>query len=626
VIDLTGANLVAYLLRVIRDIVERNPRFKNTLGTVTFPANTIIAWKDVWVSIRNVTTSGTRLSPDYFMCTQQGRVILAKVQDKPGQFIEWTRETDKTRQTPEAGVYYINIDYFNEQTNDIGMTCQQFKWKEGKITNAVGSQVFFRPGIDVNLISMSDSSTGLPVQFVGFNQTTGAFANLLTPVNNLAIVYTQGLNAPAWNNTTTYAVGSVVTFSGGAWIANAASTNAQPGVSLAWTTYSQANPLAGQSLVPFTDFWYQREQTTQLTALTLGGSEMLNVPANISFTITDQDGYLLRPNTDYAIYGDGFIQLATFTPSGSALYCNAIVKLNPLTTPGTNPENILQIDLQPNESLAPGQVFIHTTNGNFPSQSVNAQGQIVLPQLLQPGDWAYWEVRIETPQVKTSGKKWELNSLIVVDPNSITYTKANKEGVPQPVTAQYVATADPTELQGVVQTSAGSPLLSNGQQRYFLPGMVVAIGDQVIVGDQAAIIVNPNVSETYEVFGSKDNITFTLEVKSNDLQTSSDLSETLKEQLLVFGRENAEADGLTIFEVARDFQGIARDPSATAPSYIYTVSVTASADWKCFVPLITRMVRFEITETIANPDFQGKLQMAKRMQALGQTSFLPAYG
>ena len=101
---------------MIQDIVARNPRFKQTLGEVTFPANTIMKWKDVWVSVTSVTTSGTRLSPNYFMCTQIGRAILAKVGDKDGQFIEWTRETDKTRQTPTAGVYYLNVDFFDDQS------------------------------------------------------------------------------------------------------------------------------------------------------------------------------------------------------------------------------------------------------------------------------------------------------------------------------------------------------------------------------------------------------------------------------------------------------------------------------------------------------------------------------
>jgi hypothetical protein len=99
----------------------------------------------------------------------------------------------------------------------------------------------------------------------------------------------------------------------------------------------------------------------------------------------------------------------------------------------------------------------------------------------------------------------------------------------------------------------------------------------------------------------------------------------LKQQLLILGRQATESDGLTIFEATRDFQGQQRDPSATAPSYVYTISVSASADWKVYVPLITRLVQYEIADNISNPDFQGKLQMANRMNALGATQFITNY-
>ena len=114
-------------------------------------------------------------------------------------------------------------------------------------------------------------------------------------------------------------------------------------------------------------------------------------------------------------------------------------------------------------------------------------------------------------------------------------------------------------------------------------------------------------TETYEVFGSKENLSFTLEVKANDLQTASDIGEMLKREMLILRRINTEADGLTIFEMTRGFVGQARDLSATAPSYVYTINVTASADWKVYVPLVTRLVNLEITGVPAQTDFLGKL-------------------
>jgi hypothetical protein len=118
-----------------------------------------------------------------------------------------------------------------------------------------------------------------------------------------------------------------------------------------------------------------------------------------------------------------------------------------------------------------------------------------------------------------------------------------------------------------------------------VPGLWLAIGDLVTKDDQVAIIVSPTWTETYEVFGSKENLSFTLEVKSNDLTTSSEISELIKHRLLVQARTNMEADGITIFEVGRDQQGEQRDLSGTAPSYSYMLNVSAAADWKTFIPL-----------------------------------------
>jgi hypothetical protein len=628
-IDLTGANLINYLMRVIRDIVDRNPRWKNTLGKVTFPANTIMRWGDVWVSITSVTTSGNRLSPAYFMCTQIGRAILAKVGDKDGQFIEWTREVDPTNQNPPAGVYYLNVDFFDDKTRDLGLTVHKYRWVEDKLAQASGTVVNFRPGIDLNTVSFSDSATSTPVVAKTFNQTSGGFAYLVTPTQQLACTYNSGLNSPAWNATLTYAPGTAVTYLGAAYLAAAQSTGVTPSTNpAAWSPYSAAVPLAGQSLTPLTDFWYQRTESAVIVQKTVSGSQLANIPSPyISVALTDQDGYDLRPGIDYVFQGPQWVNLSQYTPAGSTITANMVVKVNPVNAVGIMPENYLQVNLGPNETLAPGQVFINTPAGSFTNPIPQANGSLLIPQLLQPGDFLRWEVRIDSGEVKASAKKWEINNLSQVDPNTITYARVDEQGnvLAQPISASFVQNADPSELTNVVQTSAGQPLLINGQQQPILPGLRLAIGDNVVVGDQCAIIVSPGLCETYEVFGSKENLSFTLEVKANDLQTSSDLAEMIKRELLIMRRIDTEADGLTIFETNRSFTGQARDTSATAPTYVNTVTVSAAADWKVYIPLVTRLTHFEIAETLVETDFLGKLQMAPRMKAFGSEIFIPSY-
>lgn len=303
-IDLTGANLVNYLLRMINDIVERNPRWRNALGKVTFPANTIIRWGDVWVSITSVTTSGNRLSPAYFMCTQIGRAILAKVGDKDGQFIEWTREVDPAQQNPTSGVYYMNVDFFDDRTRDLGVTVHKYRWVEGNLKQAVGTIVNFRPGIDLTTVNFTDSATSTPVAATMFNQSFGGFAYLITPTQQLRAQYNDGLSAPAWDATAVYSAGNVVTYAGAAYVAQATSAGVLPINIAFWSPYAALVPLAGTSLTPLTDFWYQRPLDAVIVQTTKGGSELCNIPSPyISVTFSDQSGYVLRQGIDYTFQG-----------------------------------------------------------------------------------------------------------------------------------------------------------------------------------------------------------------------------------------------------------------------------------------------------------------------------------
>lgn len=585
-LDLTGASLVAYLLRIIRDIVEKNPRFRNALGDVTFPAGsnptTALRWKDVQVIVKSVTTSGTRLSPDYFMCTQRGRAILCKVADKDGLFVEWTKEIDPTRKTPDAGVYYMNIDYVNEETRDVGLTVQKYKWVEGKGKpgGAAGSVVTFRLNlldpstnqpVDLNTLTATDPTTDNPVLFNAMNSSFGGTITLITPCTELQL---------AFQNDTV--------------------------------------------LIPDIDYWYVRAVSKVICESTHGGAEVLGIGEEyVSATFTDQSGYVLRPNLDYHFYGSSqFIQLSQNSPPGSTITANLQAALNPSTTPPVNPENNIYIGILPDETLAPNQVFIHTSQGNFRTATVNPDGTITLPVLLQPGDWYRYEVRINAGQFKAVAKKWEINSLVVVNPTTIEWAKLDANKQLQPVSNQWVASADPSQLDGVIQASAGKPLLdSAGNRSYILPGLWLAFGDMAVVGDQAAVIVSPTITETYEVYGSKENLTFTLEIKSNDLQTSSDLAEMIKQYLLITSRKNVEADGLTIFEATRDFVGEARDLSGTAANYIVNVTVSASADWKLYKPLVTRLVSFEITNEYVGQN----LTVTPRISAFGATQFLSSY-
>jgi hypothetical protein len=555
-LDLTGGNLVAYLRRVIEDAVNRSPRFRYTLGEVSSQYNNLIQWKDAQISIKNVTSTGNRLSPDYFMCKNYGRAILAKIQSKEGGFIEWVQEVDSTRQTPAAGVYYFNVDEVNEQTRDVDLTIQKYTWQEGKVVNAQGSIVYFAPQIDGTTVSGYVSGRGSPPTPLETAVNDGTWqTTLVSPP-----VPVDLLLAPHFGYLLTDTPAGLVLFAG------------SPPV----------------QLTPLLDYWYQQTVQQVVCQSTVGGQEVVGIPLGLvdvpgggsppqmvqtllSFTLTDQNGYELIKGKDYTYFASNdWLELSPYTPPGMTITANMVVKVDPTGVPGTNPENILQTQVTEGNSLAPGQVFVQTSLGNYTSLVPNTDGTCTLPTLLLPGEWCRWEVRVDTGRTKARAKKYNLNENV-------------------------------------------------------LPGLRIAIGDNVLKDDQVAIIVQPYTAETYEVYGSKENLTFTVDCRANDLQTASDLSELLRRELLIMRRTNMEADGITLFEASRSYVGLQRDLSGTAPQFVYSLTVSAMADWKVFVPLVTRLVTLEITSTATVSSYGPGISLTPRVKVFGNTKFLESY-
>jgi hypothetical protein len=532
-IDLTGASLVAYLLRIIRDVAGRHPRYRKALGEVTFstatartPAN-LIQFGDVQVIIKEVSAEGNQLSPDYFMDTQHGRAILAKVETKEGLFVEFIREVDPGYNQLDPGVYYMNVDSVDESTREVELTLQKFKWREGHVSNATGSLIYYRTGLDGTLMVPSDGS-GSPPTPVSY-QSFPMYTILYTPINMLVV------------------------------------------------TDSKTN----QVLVPNVDYWIVRQMSKIICQSTYGGVELISVPTTaVNLTFEDQEGYQLRQGIDFVYFNNNkFIQVSQATPKGSTITAVGQFKEDPSGPyASVGPENYLDVVLQPGESITPNQVSVITPAGNFTSVLELPNSALIFPVLLGPGQWAKWETRI--------------NALM-----------PDKNGIMQPQVQRHA--------------------LKMEMNKNLIPGLWIAIGDLVVPEDQVAVIVSPTFTETYEVFGSKENIDFTLEVKSNDLTSASEISEMIKHWLLVQGRTNMEADGITVFKCSRTQRGQQKDPSGVNPTYSYDLGVSAAADWKEFIPMVTRLVSFEFEATPTVIGYPGKLNYAPRMKALGTFQFIP---
>ena len=554
-LDLTGGNLVAYVRRVVEDAVNRSPRFRRTLGEVTSQFNNQIQWKDVQVTIRDVNSSGNRLSPDYFVCKEYGRAILAKIQSKEGQFVEWVQEVDASRNTPVSGVYYLNVDEVNEQTRDVDLTIETYRWVEGKVSNAQGSVVYLAPGIDGTTLFGYVEGRGSPPTL------------LITAVNDGTYPTTVGSSPPV-------PIDLLLSPNVGYLL-----TDTPAGLTL----FAGSPPF---QLIPLLDYWYQQAQDLVVCQSTVGGEEIVGIPNGpveipeasppeavrplISFTLTDQTGYELRPGIDYTWYASNdWLELSQWTPAGNTLTAHMVVKVDPMSAIGTNPENYLNTTTMTTESLAAGQVIVQSSSGDYSALTVDDNGVAVLPTLLMPGGWCRWEVRVNAGRTGRRAKKYNLNQNVI-------------------------------------------------------PGLRIAIGDNVIKDDQVAIVVSPTVCETYEVYGSKENVSFVLECRANDLQTASDLSELLRRELLIFRRQNMEADGITLFEAPHSYTGAQRDQSGTAPQFVYRATFSAMADWKVFVPLVTRLVDLEIINSAYQTNYP-PITLSPRVRTFGMTGFLQSY-
>jgi hypothetical protein len=545
--DFTGTALAGYMIRVVRDVVARNPRWRQTLGEVSYSTNNQVSFGDVQVIIKDIASNGARLSPNNFMCTYFGQAILTQVEDKDGKFIEWTREVDTTGAVLDPGVYYLNVDWVKERqvpapaappvaassytikdwqaggepiqtpsdavVGQVGFTVGKYKWRQGEITNAQGTLIGLAPGIDSSTITVTNQAGAS----VGVQPATDSFY-LLGPATAITV-----------NSGTT-------------------------------------------QLTPNTQYWVLQATSQVLIQTTVFGSQIAYIPSSyLSVALTDQDGFTLRPGIDYNFVAANQVVLAGWTPANQTITLTGLQKLDPTVAANLmHPENTFNFTLLPGETLAPGQVFIQTQDGTNIQVTPNANGSITLPTPLPPGGYCTYEVRIDAGQTKVLGKRGSID-------------------------------------------------------RNMIPGLWLAVGDQVVPNDQVAVVVSPTVCECYEVFGSKEGVNFTIDVKSNDFLTSSDLSEAIKHEVLVRRRMNMEGDGLTILEMSRTPTGSQRDNSGTATTFTYSIGVTALADWKVYVPLVTRVVSFSVAAVPQMSGYPGAINPNPRAGAFGVYGFLPDY-
>jgi hypothetical protein len=520
--NLTGNHLAAYMIRVIRDIVARNPRFRKSLGEVSLTANNQVSYHDVQCVVRDITSQGVRLSPNNFICTQLGRAIIAKIKDKDGSFFEWGEEIDPTLATPIAGVHLFNVDSVSEVDRTVTFTVEDYKWYQGLIPVSKGSRIQFAPGVLTSGLSLTNGEDA-PLDIVAGEN----FAYLTSNADSVTAMAQFGL----------------IGYGNG-----------------------------GYGLLTYPDdYWIEKETSDILIPSTVGGTQMATIPGKYrAFKIVDQDDFELRKGIDYTVNG-ATITLSKWTPTGQTLSVVGTIKADPMdSTQIMNSENTLKFRVLPGEELVTSQTFISTQEGDNVPFTAHPDGTVTLNAPLPPGGWCRYEARVRVGQRKVTAKKMAVNTNLV-------------------------------------------------------DGMRIAIGDSVIPGDQCAVIVSPAVCETYQVFGSKDNVSFSLDIKANDPATVSDLAELILNETLIFRRDAFEGDGVTLLEASRSSTQNSRDNSGTAPGWISTLQYSVLADWRVYKPLVNRIVDVNLTAEPKLADYPRDFSLSERYSAIGANGFLPDY-
>jgi hypothetical protein len=317
----------------------------------------------------------------------------------------------------------------------------------------------------------------------------------------------------------------------------------------------------GMDLIPQDDYWVVRDNTMDLLT-TAGGRQTVTLPSSwLGFTLYDKDqGFRLRPGIDFRQNGHE-IEFNNYTPPGRVISAVFQYKADPQNP--VHPENNITAAIDPKDTLIPDQTVVRTSNAimHHSDLLMSSQG-FWLKKLLLPGFTCNWTLRVEEPDY------------------SVTCSKmATNEGI--------------------------------------IPGLRIAIGDKTYVGDEVAVIVTKDITQTYEVYGSTENISFTINVTANDRDTVNDLAGMLKEALLVKSRDRHEMLGLTIYEASMSTTTEPRDSSGVQSTTTKEISISAASNWRFFAPIVNRVASVDISVN-TSCDFLGRqLQFIPFAEAFG---------
>lgn len=135
-----------------------------------------------------------------------------------------------------------------------------------------------------------------------------------------------------------------------------------------------------------------------------------------------------------------------------------------------------------------------------------------------------------------------------------------------------------------------------------LPGVILAFGKRAQVGDKVAIVVYEDRVEAAKAYGGKFEVTFDLDVLSQDPAQMEEIADLLVMTLWAEKKENLATEGIEVVDISMG--GEAEETyDETGDTYYYNASISLQlrADWELHVPvpLVISKVTPEPTSTSA---------------------------
>ena len=134
----------------------------------------------------------------------------------------------------------------------------------------------------------------------------------------------------------------------------------------------------------------------------------------------------------------------------------------------------------------------------------------------------------------------------------------------------------------------------------FIPGVVIAVGRRVSVGDEMYIVVTENPEDVAHEYGGRLDVSVDIEIIARDVHTQADICDHCMIWIWSMLREKFASIGMAITDVS--FGGDAEEVyDENGDDYFYTgsISMTIQTDWFVHFPLVNPILAVDTEGIVA---------------------------